>query len=102
MRSDTLEHHSRFTETAVVAQTASQLQTGTGTSSGVSASLSNPTILYISVSMGLARACPPLVRADPSQSSRPHGHVDHRESLADFSGLLQNHRTSFRLFQELH
>jgi len=41
-------------KTAVVAQTASQLQTGTGTSSGVSASLSNPTILYISVSMGLA------------------------------------------------
>jgi len=41
-------------KTAIVAQTASQLQTGTGTSSGVAASLSNPTILYISVSMGLA------------------------------------------------
>ena len=43
-------------ETAIVAQTASQLQTGTQTSSNVAASLSNPTILYISVSMGLACA----------------------------------------------
>ena len=44
-------------KTAIVSQTQAQLQTGTQSSSGVQAGLSNPTLLYISVGMGLARTC---------------------------------------------